>query len=163
MATYTPGDAAITGTVSVNGYFVGFQSPIGNPPVVNDAKGGSTIPIIWQLFDANNNAIAPNNVGLTYCSNADPSTCPANTVAIRFVPIACGSVAAAGSDAVAATTSQSGLQFNPAPANSWQFNIKTPKGLTGCQLLEVSFPTGTNAVTNPGAVTPVETALFFFH
>jgi YVTN family beta-propeller protein len=164
VATYTPGDKPITtGTVSVNGYFVGFQSPIGNPPVINDAKAGSTIPIIWQLFDANNSAITPSNVGLTYCSNADPSTCPANTVAIRFVPIACGSIAAAGSDTVAATAGQSGLQFKPAPANSWQFNVKTPKGLTGCQLLEVSFPTGTNAVANPGAATPVETALFFFH
>jgi hypothetical protein len=35
--------------------------------------------------------------------------------------------------------------------------------LTGCQLLEVSFPTGTNAQTTPGAATPVETALFRFH
>jgi YVTN family beta-propeller protein len=164
VATYTPGDAPITtGTVSVSGYFVGFQSPIGNPPIINDAKAGSTIPIIWQLFDANNNVITPSNVGLTYCSNADPSTCPANTVAIKFVPIACGSIAAAASDTVAVTTSQSGLQFNPAPANSWQFNVKTPKGLTGCQQLEVSFPTGTNAQTTPGAATPVETALFRFH
>jgi YVTN family beta-propeller protein len=163
VATYTPGDAPITGTISVNGYFVGFQSPIGNPPVINDAKAGSTIPIIWQLFDAHNNAITPSNVGLTYCSNADPSTCPANTVAIKLVPIACGSIAAAGSDTVTATTSKSGLQFNPAPANSWQFNMQTSKGLTGCQLLEVSFPTGTNAQTTPGAATPVETALFRFH
>lgn len=161
VATYTPGAPLImTGSVSANSYFVGFQSPIGNPPVINDAKAGSTIPIIWQLFDSNNSAITPTNVGLTYCSNTDPSTCPANTVAIKFVPIACGSVAATGSDIVLSTTSQSGLQFNPAPANSWQFNFKTPKGLTGCQLLEVSFPTGS---TGTGPAIPVETALFRFH
>jgi YVTN family beta-propeller protein len=160
VATYTPSAPLITtGGVSVNSYFVGFQPPIANPPVINDAKAGSTIPVIFQLFDASNNPITPGNLGLTYC---DPttSTCGPNTVSIKFVPIACGLIAATGSDAIGSTSAQSGLQFNPAPANSWQFNFKTPKGLAGCQLLEVSFPTGS---TGPGPATPVETALFRFH
>lgn len=154
VATYTPGATPIitTGTVSVNSYFVGFFPPIDNTPTLNTAKAGSTIPIIWELFDASNNPITPTSGGgLTYCTG----TCGAGTVMIQFVPTTSGTCsAAATTDPVAATTSsQSGLQF---VNGMWQFNAQTKNLSKGCYRLEVSFPTGT---TQPG---PVHTALFSF-
>jgi hypothetical protein len=154
VATYTPGAPVIPpgGTVSVNSYFVGFFAPIDNIPTLNAAKAGSTIPIIWQLFDASNNPITPTSGGgLTYCTG----TCGAGTVMIQFVPTTNGTcLAAPAADTVPATSSgQSGLQF---VNGMWQFNAKTLKTQIGCYLLEVSFPTGTS---QPG---PVHTALFSF-
>jgi hypothetical protein len=103
VATYTPGATPITtGTVSVNGYFIGFQFPIKNPPAVNPweeffEKEFIPIPLIWQEFDTNNKLVKdPRFFSGGFCTNSDLTQCPPNSVGIRFVPIDCKTHAATG-------------------------------------------------------------------
>jgi len=53
------GNAGNTATVQYNVTFLftGFTSPVDNPPVMNIAKAGQTIPLKWRITDANGNPI----------------------------------------------------------------------------------------------------------
>ena len=57
-ATINYNAATKTVYVNVNYTFVGFLQPIDNLPIVNSAKAGQTIPVKWQLKDADGNLIS---------------------------------------------------------------------------------------------------------
>jgi hypothetical protein len=53
--------------------FTGFTSPVDNPPVMNTAKAGQTIPLKWRITDANGNPVTNlASVSVT----ADSLSCP---------------------------------------------------------------------------------------
>jgi len=54
--------------------FTGFISPVDNPPVINIAKAGQTIPLKWRITDANGNPVTDlTDVTVTAVSLSCPS------------------------------------------------------------------------------------------
>jgi hypothetical protein len=146
-----------------------FFDPIDSPPVFNTAQAGSAIPTIFQLLAPNNTFVTPTaNGGLTYCTAANTSTCAPGTVFIKWVQMTCPNASSMITDAIettASTTGNSGLQFNT-QNNTWQYNVKTPKGnppggFAGtCQVLDVVFPLGLDSVTSQ-PLPPITRSAFF--
>lgn len=62
---------------SVAFQFTGFTSPVDNPPVLNIARAGQTIPLKWRLTDANGNPIT-NLTDVTATTTSLP--CDAGTI-----------------------------------------------------------------------------------
>jgi hypothetical protein len=65
------GNPGNTATVNYNVafQFTGFTGPVNNPPVMNIAKAGQTIPLKWRITDANGNPITNlTTVGVTATS-----------------------------------------------------------------------------------------------
>jgi hypothetical protein len=126
----------LTCTYSVQYKFTGFTSPVDNPPTLNAANAGQTIPIKWRITDAN-------GVGITSA---------ASFLDISVAPLS-GTGCTGTSDAIETyTDSPSGLQ-NQGNGN-WQFNLKTPKTYaTKCKtvsvLLDDGFEPNTASVTAP--------------
>ena len=72
--------------------FIGFASPVDNPPVMNIAKAGHSIPLKWRITDANGSPVT-NLTGVT----------------VAAVSLSCSS--SSTTDAIEEyTTSNSGLQ-----------------------------------------------------
>jgi hypothetical protein len=94
--------------------FVGFFSPLENPPVVNTAKAGRTIPVKWQIIDE----------GGSYISDL------AAVTGISYQETTCGGTlenAVYETD----TSGSSGLRYDM-DANQFVYTWKTEKGMTGC-------------------------------
>ena len=51
-----PGNTAVA-HYNVSFLFTGFTSPVDNPPILNIAKAGQTIPLKWRITDANGSPI----------------------------------------------------------------------------------------------------------
>ena len=123
-ANFVGSSASTTQTVQYT--FVGFLPPIDNLPIVNSTKAGQTVPIKWQLKDANGNlvsdlgSLAPNGLvsgpivcmSNTFISPVEELSSPGSTV-FRF----------------------DGTQFI--------YNWQTLKSYTGCRLLQVKLADGT--------------------
>jgi len=96
--------------------FIGFQSPVNNPPQVNTGKGGKTYPVKFQVKDANGAYVTSLSVvkSITATStNCDPTDTP---------------------DALEVTaTGGTALRYD-ATANQFVFNWQTPKRV-GCYTL----------------------------
>jgi sugar lactone lactonase YvrE len=103
--------------------FEGFLSPIENPPTVNKAKAGQTIPVIWRLTDRN---------GL-------PVSDPASFNSIKSIRVSCGSFVGEPTSVVdEPATGSSGLQY--LGDGWWQYNWKTSKAYSGqCRTLKLTF------------------------
>lgn len=94
--------------------FVGFLSPLENPPVVNMAKAGRTIPVKFQLIDEYG----------SYISDLGAVT------GIWYQATPCGGTSqneVYGTD----TSGSSGLRYDM-DANQFIYTWKTEKGITGC-------------------------------
>jgi len=112
----------LRGAYQVNYAFTGFYAPI-DPTMVNVAKAGRTVPVIWRLTDA----------------NEAPVTDPASVAAITSTTSACSPAQAA--DDVETYAGNSGLQN--LGDGYWQFNWKTPKGYAGqCRTLKLNLADG---------------------
>ncbi len=116
------------GTVIIGYYsFSGFFSPVDNPPIVNVAKAGQTVPIKWRLTDASGAVISDSGSfsGLT------------------SYDVKCGDLAGNPLDAVPADTSgSSGLQY--LGNGNWQYNWKTSKGYANtCRMMVLTLADGT--------------------
>jgi len=96
--------------------FIGFQSPVNNPPQVNIGKGGKTYPVKFQVKDANGAYVTSLSVvkSITVAAtNCDPADTP---------------------DALEVTsTGGTALRYDTT-ANQFVFNWQTPKGV-GCYTL----------------------------
>ena len=103
--------------------FTGFTAPVDNPPVLNIAKAGQTIPLKWRLTDAAGNPVT----GLT-------------EVGVSVVALACeqGETPDPIEEYV---QGDSGLQN--LGDGYYQWNWKTPKGYAGlCKTLKLDLGEG---------------------
>ena len=105
---------------SVGYNFTGFFSPIDNPPIVNKANAGETIPVKWRITDYNGVGISDPasfvslTSGSTTCSSTDPT------------------------DVIETYSGGSGLQYQG--DGNWQFNWKTPKSYAGqCRTMRLNL------------------------
>jgi len=106
--------------------FYGFFSPVDNPPTVNIAKGGQSIPVKWRITDANGTPVAD----------------PASFKSLSSYRISCNDLSgdpASTVDEYAAGSS--GLQN--LGDGYWQFNWKTPKTYSGqCRTMVLTLDDG---------------------
>jgi Tol biopolymer transport system component len=122
--------APVTRNVHVGFDFVtgGFLPPIVNPPQVNSANAGSTIPIKWQLKDVSGNFITdlstvqPFPLGVTYQSSNCSFTQPFG-------------------DTVALPTGGTSLRYDTS-TNQFVYNWATPT-TSGCYVFTLSLIDGT--------------------
>jgi hypothetical protein len=110
--------------------FTGFFSPVDNPPVLNIAKAGQTIPIIWQITHANidwNSDASSFELPSSYTINCNSN---ALTDTIEFE-----------------TPGSSGLQY--LGNGNWQYNWKTSKGYAGtCRQVILNLKDGQKKTAN---------------
>jgi hypothetical protein len=97
--------------------FIGFFQPVDNPPVVNIGRAGRTIPIKFQLTDAQGNLIT--------------SMTPL-PVTMRVLEVACTTFTSDPVDpyVIPDTSGSTSLRYDPM-ANQWIFNWQTAKGMAG--------------------------------
>jgi hypothetical protein len=109
--------------------FIGFQSPIDNPPTTNTGRAGRTYPVNFQLRDGTGAFVTTTQAVLS----------------ITTLKVNCGTFDGDPTDAIEATTSgSSGLHFDPG-ANQFTYNWKTPT-TPGCYLLFVALADGTTTM-----------------
>ena len=100
--------------------FSGFFEPIDNDGVLNQAKAGQSIPIMWRLTDL---------AGL-------PIDDPASFVSVTSAASDCA--APMGTDVIEEYAGMSGLQW--LGDGYWQFNWKTPKSYAGqCRIMRLNL------------------------
>lgn len=108
--------------------FNGFLRPVDNPEVENVAKGGQTIPIKWQLSDANG-----------FVSDLSIIDLRVNA------PVACSALGATdGTDPIENyATGGTALRYD-FTANQYVFNWKTQKWAGQCGKVTLKLPDGTS-------------------
>ena len=119
--------AGNTGTASasysVRYGFIGFKPPVDNPPIVNLAQAGQTIPLKWQLVNAS-------GTGITTLAS----------VSITVTAIACDSGATL--DQVEEYAAGTSTLLNQGGGN-YQYNWQTPKSYKNtCQKLTLNLGDG---------------------
>jgi hypothetical protein len=118
--------------INVGSYlFLGFFSPVDNPPTVNTAKAGQAIPVKWRLTDAVGNPVS------------DMSSFKGLTSS----PAACGSGETESPLPETTSTGSSGLQY--LGDGNWQYNWKTPKlYANSCRTMILNLKDGTTYTAN---------------
>jgi len=108
--------------------FKGFFSPIDNPPTVNKANAGQTIPVKWRLTDKNGLAVSD----------------PASFKSLTSYGVNCATFGGATTDEVEEyAAGSSGLQYKG--DGWWQYNWKTAKAYSGtCRTMKLTL--GDNSV-----------------
>ena len=126
VATDQAGNVSVPVTTSYNitYNFVGFLQPIDNLPVINTANAGRTIPVKWQLKDANGVLISDLS-SLTSLSAA---------------PIGCSAAPAAIVEEQLNSPGSTVFRFD---GSQFIFNWQTTKSWSGCWLLQSTFNDGT--------------------
>jgi hypothetical protein len=119
--------AGATHVYSVHYEFSGFRSPVGGTPAVNVAKAGRTIPIKYQLRDANGVSIS--DLG--------------SFVSLQSAPIACGAGAPSGIVGENATASGGTVLRYDGTAGQFVYNWDTSRSWTGCRALQLTLNDGT--------------------
>jgi hypothetical protein len=117
------GDAAPC-TYTVYYAFNGFGAPVQQPPAVNNARVGSTIPVKWQLTDANG----------AYISALSAVT------AITYRSTSCTSFTTDATDASPATPAGGTALRYDAADHQFIYNSRTPGA--GCYTLFLTFDSG---------------------
>jgi len=119
-------DPLIVGLDLLDYRFVGFQPPVDNPPAVNVAKAGASIPIKWMLSG---------DLGLDVLFGAPTAT-----------QYTCASGAAFGTADPA--TASGGLEYDAA-TNTYRYVWKSAKAWAGqCRRFEITFDDGTYRQAN---------------
>jgi len=115
------------GRVTIGYYsFSGFFSPVDNPPVVNVAKAGQTVPFKWRITDATGTAISDSGSFSGFAS----------------YPVGCNEYAGSLLEAIPEQAAgASGLQY--LGNGNWQYNWKTSKGYAGtCRMMVLTLRDG---------------------
>jgi hypothetical protein len=102
--------------------FTGFFPPVENPPVLNNANGGSAIPVKFGLGG---------DRGLNIFASGSPSS----------QAIACDTLAPQGTVTETVTAGGSSLSYSPA-SNRYTYVWKTEKSWTGCRELRLELIDG---------------------
>jgi hypothetical protein len=93
----------------------GFGPPIANPPATNTAKGGSTVPVKWQLPDGQGGYIS--NLGVV--------------TSLNIQEVQCSNLSTTLTNEVAASTSgNSGLRYDAA-THQFIYNWNTDRSMAG--------------------------------
>jgi len=106
--------------------FSGFDRPVDNQPIVNNAKAGSTIPVKWQITDL----------------DGTPISDPASFESLTSYSISCGSFTYNPIEEVEEQSpGSSGLMY--LGDGYWQFNWKTAKSYAGqCRIMVLNLADG---------------------
>ncbi len=102
-------EAAVACAYRVIYVFTGFSAPVDNPPVLNAANAGRTVPVKYRLTAA----------------DGTPVSDGASFGTISSVKVACMSLDTEGTDAMESYSGSSGLQY--LGDGYWQLNWATPK------------------------------------
>jgi hypothetical protein len=124
-ATDSAGNAAgpATATYTVRYGFSGFSAPVDNPPMINSANAGRSIPLKWRLTDATGTPV---------------TTLTSVTVTVTSLACSAGATPDAIEEYVAGS---SGLQN--LGNGYYQFNWATPKSYAGsCKTLKLNLGEG---------------------
>jgi hypothetical protein len=106
--------------------FTGFFSPIDNPPTVNSAKGGQTIPVKWRLTDASGAGISD----------------PGSFSGLTSYQANCKEWLGVTDPIPEEAPGASGLKY--LGDGNWQYNWKTSKGYAGtCRVMVLTLKDGT--------------------
>ncbi len=104
--------------------FEGFFSPIDNPPILNKANAGNTIPVKWRIT-----------------LNGNPVANATSFVALTSSLVSCGEMADLAPDDIESYSTNSGLQYNN--NGNWHFNWKTPKTYANqCRVMTLTLNDG---------------------
>jgi hypothetical protein len=121
------GVAAITFTINNPGgpyTFEGFFSPVDNPPILNQSKAGSAVPVKWRITQ-----------------NGTPVSDPNSFVSLTSREVNCGTLETTGIDEIETYVGSSGLQY--LGDGRWQFNWQTLKSYVGkCRIMTVTLNDG---------------------
>jgi hypothetical protein len=110
--------------------FEGFFSPVDNPPVLNKANAGSTIPLKWRIT-----------------LNGVPVSDPNSFAALTSSIVNCGTLADLAPDDIESYTTNSGLQYTG--NGNWHFNWKTPKSYASqCRIATLTLNDGSTHDAN---------------
>ena len=118
--------ATVTITVKRSYAFYGFDNPIDNYPIVNNAKSGSSIPVKWRITDISGTAVSDTGSFKTLTSYS----------------VSCGTFMGDPVDELEAYSSNaSGLRY--LGDGYWQFNWKTLKNYAGqCRIMVLTLADG---------------------
>ena len=134
VAAFDPTAQVVTTGNSVTS-FVGFASPVSNTQI-NFVNAGSAVGLIWQSLTATEVPVTT----LTLCGNPNGTGCTAPWVLVQTTPINCPGITNTQTDLTNADPGKSGLQnFGN---GSYQFNLQTKKGSTGCFAAVLTFNSG---------------------
>jgi hypothetical protein len=104
--------------------FEGFFSPVDNPPILNKANAGQTIPIKWRIT-----------------LNGMPVSDPNSFVALTSSQANCTSMADLPGDDIETYSTNAGLLYNG--NGNWHFNWQTPKSYAGhCRIMTLTLNDG---------------------
>ena len=106
--------------------FSGFDRPVDNPPIVNNAKAGSAIPVKWRITDL----------------DGTPVSDPASFKSLTSYSVSCESISGDPFDELDEySAGSSGLQY--LGDGYWQFNWKTKKSYAGqCRTMTLELADG---------------------
>jgi hypothetical protein len=117
------GDGQIQISYSFGYRFSGFSAPVDNPPTVNSANAGRTIPLKWRLTDANGNPIT-------------------DLAGVSVTSVAGGCSASAPSDSLEEYASTNS-GFKNLGDGYYQYNWQTQKSWAGsCRTLKLDLGDG---------------------
>lgn len=126
-ATDVTGNSAfLTHQYSVHYNFAGFFAPIDPLPTLNVARPGRTVPIKWQLTDANGNFVSD----------------LASFASLFSTPIACDAAPSAIVEEEVSATGGTVLRYD-STTNQFVYNWQTSSAWTGCRLLQLTLKDGT--------------------
>lgn len=118
--------ASLTNSYTVLYSFIGFLQPIDNLPVINEAKAGKTIPVKWQLKDANGNYVS--DLG--------------SMVSLLSGPIACDAAPTTIVEEQLSSPGSTVFRYD-STANQFVFNWQSASNWKGCRLLQLTLSDGT--------------------
>jgi len=118
--------ASLTNSYTVLYSFIGFLQPIDNLPVINEAKAGKTIPVKWQLKDANGNYVS--SLG--------------SMVSLLSGPIACDAAPTTIVEEQLSSPGSTVFRYD-STANQFVFNWQSASNWKGCRLLQLTLSDGT--------------------
>jgi hypothetical protein len=102
--------------------FTGFQAPVDNPPMLNTAKTGSTIPFKWTITDANGVGVNATNSFVTFAVSA---------------PVSCAGTI----DAIETYVTGTGLKS--LGGGNWMYDWKPPASYAGqCRTITITLLDG---------------------
>jgi parallel beta-helix repeat protein len=103
--------------------FTGFQAPVDNPPTLNSAKTGSTVPFKWMITDANGVGVNDANSFVSFTVSA-PISCAGTTDAIE--------------------TYVTGAGLKSLGGGNWMYDWKPPASYAGqCRTITITLLDGT--------------------